>query len=292
MSGVSVISDPGVDDAVALVLLDKLAQKQSKLLLATFGNNTAAITTKNAVDFSAYMQGDWAFRPGATLPLSGQVERAWPDYFHGPDGLWGVRPPAGTRPARRSNRQVDSRLFSLSPLTEAYACYQSGRVKELMIMGGAFNEPGNETPYAETNIAFDPDAAQLLLANCQDIVVNIVPLDVTRKAVWSWQQVQAIPETNTTNRWLKRLITAWFEGYNHEKEKDFNLHDPLAVFLYYYPQYALWRRSGVEVVTVGKKRGQTVWSKVNPPCNVAIDLHDPAAVSRAIYSLLFLEQNA
>jgi inosine-uridine nucleoside N-ribohydrolase len=97
-----------------------------------------------------------------------------------------------------------------------------------------------------------------------------------------------IPETNIINRWLKELILAWFDNYNHEKEKDFNLHDPLAVFLSYYPEFVTWQEGEVFVEKGSEMRGKTVLRCSNSPRDcVAIDCLDPDEVAKSIFDLIF-----
>ena len=154
-------------------------------------------------------------------------------------------------------------------------------------MGGIFNEKGNETDYAEFNIFGDTDSGSKFFDECKEIDVKVVPLDVTRKAFWSKKQVSKIPEINDTNIWLKKLLLTWFKNYNHEKELNFNLHDPLAVFLTFFPNEAKWVESGVKIIIEGSQRGRTVFKKNNPSCSIAMDLTDTAKISDKIYSLIF-----
>ncbi|MEI6887613.1 MAG: hypothetical protein WCK31_05255, partial [bacterium] len=78
-----------------------------------------------------------------------------------------------------------------------------------------------------------------------------------------------------------------FNKYDHDREKDFNLHDPLAIYLKYFPLEAVWVKSGIEVISKGKKRGQTIFSKRNPNCEIAIDLVNPNKISNEIFSIIF-----
>lgn len=285
-SSIAIISDPGVDDMVALVLLDKLLPGGAKQLISTFGNVAGKLTAKNAQDFVRAVGGGWQYRVGADLPLSGQVEYPWPDYYHGKDGLWNERPPAGTgKPTPVSVLARD--VISLAPLTEVCAMLDRTPPLQLTVMGGAFDGPGNETEFAEVNIAFDADAANTVFANCKNIDVAVIPLEVTRLVAWPLEWVQSIPENTPINSWLKRMLLAWFAGYDHEKEKDFTLFDPLAVYVRFYPEAAQWKQSGIRVETVGKRRGQTVCDGKNPVCRIAVGLEDPDKIARDLYELLF-----
>ena len=277
---------------VALALLEKLAPNVNKLLISTFGNAPAELTAKNSEGFVGFMHNKWSYRQGEKLPLNGEIEHPWPVYFHGPDGLWNVRPPKTNKKA--ASRQIEinnfETLISLAPNTETYKLLKAQKPKKITLMGGAFEEKGNETPYAEFNFAFDPDAAQKIFENCKNIDVYLVPLDVTRKVTWTLEKVQSIPETSEMNKWLRKLLLAWFENYDHDKEKDFNLHDPLAVYLAFYPESIGWITSGVEVITEGKQRGRTVLSKDNPVCNVALYIDEPKTISEKIENITLFDE--
>lgn len=284
----SVISDPGIDDLIALVLLHKLLPGVKNLLISTFGNAAEDITSVNAKEFISFVAESWNFMHGSKGPLNGMVERPWPDYFHGSDGVWGVHPPADIQNIHSNEKmKLKDECISLAPLTSIFQLLKTKEISEITLMGGAFEIEGNETRFAETNVAFDSDAAAYFFKEIENVKVNVVPLDVTRKVRWSKEQIDTIPETDKINIWLKQLLSTWFIKYNHEKEKDFNLHDPLAVFLHFFPEQAYWVTSGVQVMTKGKNRGQTVFCDHNPICHIAIDLQDEKKISQDIYSIIF-----
>lgn len=286
MKNYTVISDPGIDDLVALVLLYKLNPTAKNVLISTFGNATEKITSKNAKEFIAFVTNSWSFLNGSNFPLNGKVERPWPDYFHGADGVWGVHPKVDIQAVQNANA-ISKNVISLATLTDPLWLVRNGEIEEITLMGGAFNIEGNETKYAETNMAFDPDAAKYFFEEVKDVKVKVVPLDVTRKIYWTKKQVDNIPESTEINIWLKKLLSTWFDKYNHDREKNFNLHDPLAIYLNFYSEHAEWTSSGVRMVTDGERRGQTIFDSKNPLCDIAIDLNDPGAIAHSIYEKVF-----
>lgn len=287
MKNITVVSDPGVDDVVALALLAKLLPKVQNHLIACFGNAPQHFTARNAQEFIAYAASEWRYSDGSKMPYNGKLEHPWPDYFHGHDGLWSVHPDVSIDRVVNKNEVPQNReIISLGPLTDVYPLIQTYTPQKITMMGGVFKEKGNETEYAEFNIALDPDSASLFFENCSSIEVNVVSLDVTRKTMWTFEMVKNIPETNDLNSWIKKILLAWYKNYNHEKEKNFNLHDPLAIFLHFFPEHTQWKKSGVGVITQGKRRGQTVIDKNNPPCNIATDLVNTKKISEKIYSLI------
>lgn len=288
MKPFTITTDPGIDDLVALMLLAKLSFDQQHCLVSSFGNAPVGVTGRNAQEFISFVAPQWLYCQGASNPMNGKVEQPWPDYFHGADGVWGVHPKAVIEKVHHLKTFVkNGALISLSPMTDAYRILQSGCLTEATIMGGAFTIPGNETSHAETNIAFDVEAAAHFFYTCKGVNVRVVPLDMTRKVFWSLEMVEGIPEASSLSRWVKQMLLAWFNNYNHDKEKDFNLHDPLAVYLTFFPEKAKWISSGVRVITVGKKRGKTTLDAGNPLCEIAWELHDPASIATDIFRILF-----
>lgn len=287
---IAIVSDPGVDDLVALTLADRLAGDAGKLLVSTFGNAPLEVTAANAQSFCDYMQNDWHHQRGASSPYSGDYELPWQDDFHGADATWGNRPPAGdTASATRPNGTTSTEhLISLAPLTQAQKLVASTAVSRLVIMGGAFEDYGNVSTYAECNIANDPTAASLLFEGLGNTQTSVVPLDVTRKIFWQADDIHDIPEDSQTNVWLKGMLQAWHANFQpNNPGKPFKLHDPLAVYLAFYPERAEWRTGGVGVILDGEQRGRTVFSPENAPCAVAMDIPEPRAVAEDIYRILF-----
>ena len=290
MKNITVISDPGIDDLVALALLHKLNTNAKNCLVSAFGNAPEKITAQNAKEYISFVSPRWQFMHGSSTPFNNKFEHPWPEYFHGPDGVWGIHPAADISGIDSLKVFPNNKgVISLAPLTDVNKILKGNRLSKITVMGGAINIEGNETPFAETNIAFDPDSARLFFSQCLNINVRVVPLDVTRKVFWTKDIVNKIPELNKLNIWIKELLLTWFDKYNHDREKDFNLHDPLAVYLSYFPKQAVWTKSGIEVIIKGKRRGQTILNEDKPVCSIALDLKNAAAVSEKIYDLIFAE---
>lgn len=288
MKSYLISSDPGIDDLIGLMLLAKLSGSLSHCLISSFGNGPIEVTGVNAKEFISFIAPTWSYFQGSQKPLNGLLEHPWPDYFHGKDGVWGVHPNINTKNIKIEQNYPDyQQLISLCPLTEANKILRMGKLQSATVMGGAFKIAGNETPFAETNIAFDPDAAAHFFATDAVTEVRVVPLDVTRKVKWSHKAVLSIPEDTESSIWIKKVLLKWFDKYNHEREKDFNLHDPLAVYLTFFPDHASWVKSGVKVETKGEKRGQTKLNLHAPSCEVALGLDQPQAIAQEIFDILF-----
>lgn len=286
-----VITDPGIDDLIALLLLYKLAPKFKNTIISSFGNVPESNTFENAREFIATAGLSWQLMHGSALPLRGMIEHHWPYYFHGPDGVWSIHNKIDCSGVKIIEKLAEvENVISLAPLTDLYKLSEkfNKKIKKIVAMGGVFYDEGNETVHAETNIAFDPDAACLFFAKHKDISVSIVPLDVTRKVYWSEEMINAIGETNIINTWIKEILRFWNKRYSHEREEQFNLHDPLAVYLTFFPEKADWIQEGVEVETLGKKRGKTKIGRYNPKCKIAVRLKKADTIAEEIFKIAFL----
>lgn len=185
-------TDPGVDDAVAILLA--LASPELRVLGLTVvaGNVGCEVGATNARRVLALAgRTDVAVHAGADRPLKRPLVTA--AHYHGADGLGGVSlPEPGEALAsadavdfivdtlRRSREPVT--LCPIGPLTNiALAVARAPDIvpviAEIVLMGGSWRAGGNVTPAAEFNIWCDPDAAAMVFAAGAPIVM--MPLDAT-----------------------------------------------------------------------------------------------------------------
>ena len=172
-------TDPGQDDALAILLALASPELEVLGIAAVAGNVPLALTEKNARKIC-----ELAGKPktrvfaGAIRPLLRQLVTA--EEVHGKTGLNGPDLPEPTMPLedkhavdfivetlmQEANGSVT--LCALGPLTNvALALIRepriAPRIKEIVLMGGGFFEGGNVTPTAEFNIYVDPHAAEIVL---------------------------------------------------------------------------------------------------------------------------------
>ena len=189
--------DPGIDDAVALLLA--CASPELRLLGVTTaaGNVGLEHTTRNARRILTLAdRPEVPVAAGAPRPLvRSQPARA--AYVHGEDGVRGVElpEPAGPVDPRHAVRLLaDSvagsaepvTLLAVGPLTNLALFYAvhpelSARLDRLVVMGGSIGA-GNVTPAAEFNIWADPEAAYRVLTDPglpRPVPTTLVGLDVT-----------------------------------------------------------------------------------------------------------------
>jgi pyrimidine-specific ribonucleoside hydrolase len=187
-------TDPGIDDAVALLLALASPEVDLRLVTTVHGNVDVSRATQNALRI-LHLAGrvDVPVASGAREPLAGPRPRR-PDPAHGPGGLGGLELPpspatADPRPAVAA--LADVLLGSASPVTVAaigpltnLAQLLGGfpdaprRIGRLVVMGGRTS--GEPT---EFNVRTDPEAARAVLA--AGLPTVLVGLDVTLRVVLS-----------------------------------------------------------------------------------------------------------
>ena len=169
-------TDPGVDDALAILMAFADARHEVVGLTIAAGNVGLSHTVANALKLCEIAGVDVPVFAGCDAPLLHPARDA--AYVHGQDGFGdtGYAPPARKPEAEhaalailRLSRQHAGRLLlvALGPLTNLALALKLDptlpqRVDRLVVMGGAFTAHGNITAAAEFNIAFDPEAAHIV----------------------------------------------------------------------------------------------------------------------------------
>lgn len=170
-------TDPGVDDALALLMAFNAPTHDVVGLAIAAGNVGLEHTVRNALKLCEVAgRGDVPVFPGCDGPLLHPARDA--GYVHGRDGFGDAGYAPASRAARdehaasaivRLAREHEGRLLlvALGPLTNLAIALKLDpalprRVARLVVMGGAVTGHGNITPAAEFNIAFDPEAARMV----------------------------------------------------------------------------------------------------------------------------------
>ena len=172
-------TDPGVDDALALLMAFADARHAIVGLTIAAGNVGLGHTVANALKLCEVAgRDDIPVFAGCDRPLLHPAPDA--AYVHGSDGFGGAGYVAATRPAdgehaalailRLSHAHAGRLLLvALGPLTNIALALKLDptlpqRIARCVVMGGAVTAHGNITPAAEFNIYFDPEAAAIVFA--------------------------------------------------------------------------------------------------------------------------------
>ncbi len=257
-------TDPGQDDAVAILLA--LASPEIDLLGITCvaGNVPLELTAKNA-----RIVCELAGRPetrvfaGCDRPMARKLVTA--EHVHGKTGLDGITLPDPVMPLQdqhavdflietlRTEPEGTVTLCPIAPLTNIATAFERApdiipRIQEIVLMGGAYFEVGNITPTAEFNIYVDPEAAKIVFG--AGVPLTVMPLDVTHKALTTRARVEAFREAGRVGP----AVASWtdfFERFDKEKygSEGAPLHDPCTVAYLLRPELFSGREINVEIET-------------------------------------------
>ena len=265
--------DPGIDDALALLLA--LCSSELKVLAVTTvaGNAPIEMTSINALRVLEYLGvKDVPVARGADRPLVRPLVHAL--RFYGSDGLADCALPLSSLKLHEAsavelladtilNSVGEITIIAMGPLTNLATALEQRpelprAIASLIIMGGAYGltayGKGNQTPVAEFNIWQDPEAARVVFNSGVDIIA--VGLDVT-----------ADPRACMGHRHLKQLwagqtpaarLAARFVEYCLVRYGRCELHDPLALAALL--DVSLFQLVSAPVVVVtedGSDRGRT-----------------------------------
>jgi purine nucleosidase len=176
MNRLVVDTDPGVDDAHAIMMAFAHPDAQIEAITTVAGNVSLERTTANACTILDMLERDVPVYPGCDRALVARTPDA--SHFHGEDGLGD----SGYPPSRRqvadehaANALVrvanqspgELTLVAIGPLTNLALATRLDpalpkQYKRLIVMGGAIRATGNVTPTAEFNVYTDPEAAAIV----------------------------------------------------------------------------------------------------------------------------------
>jgi purine nucleosidase len=283
-------TDPGQDDAVAILLALGSAELEVVGITAVAGNVPLKLTEKNARKICELAgRPDIKVFAGAIRPLVRSLVTA--EEVHGKTGLNGPDLPE-PKMKLQDGHAVDFivetlmreesgtiTLCPLGPLTNiALALIRepriAPRIKEIVLMGGGFFEGGNVTPTAEFNIYVDPQAADVVFRAGVPIVM--MPLDVTHKALTRADRIKAIRDLGTRVGVATAEMLEFFERYDEEKYGSDGgpLHDPCVIAYLLKPDLFKGRRCNVTVEIASElTMGMTVvdwWGVTKRPKNAMV----------------------
>jgi purine nucleosidase len=230
-------TDPGIDDAVAILLALGSPQLAIEGIVAVAGNVPIAVTERNARAICELAgRRDIGVYAGCSVPMTRAPITA--EHFHGEDGLGTLALPAPSM-ALRAQHGVDFTVellraapeksvtwCALGPLTNvAMALIKApdivSGVRELVLMGGASRALGNVTPAAEFNIHADPHAAEIVFDSA--IPITMIPLDATHQVRSTKERVERIAAIGTP------VATAVAELLRPTGAEPDALHDPCVI---------------------------------------------------------------
>jgi len=271
-------TDPGVDDAFALLLAMRSPELKIEGITPVAGNVPLELSLPNALRMVEIAgRTDIPVAVGARAPLERRLITA--TYAHGENGLGGAVFPAPkikpiADPASIFIRQMVRKypgqvtLIMLGPQTNLATALASDpdlarMIKGVVMMGGSLSG-GNVTPSAEFNVYVDPEAARIVFQS--GIPVTMVGLDVTRKTALTDAHVKVLEAANTQVSMAAAKIARNDIDLNRKAGNPSgpNMHDSLALASFLDPSLLKWKQYYVDVETIGElTAGETLGYRPN-----------------------------
>ncbi|MBL8701690.1 MAG: nucleoside hydrolase [Alphaproteobacteria bacterium] len=288
-------TDPGVDDAIAILAALAAPALDLRALTVVSGNAALETGVANAGGLLAFAGRDVPVHAGATRPLLRSILRG---KYHGPSGMGPLAlPPANRAPdpehavaflvrsLREAARPGARRLTicAIGPLTNlALAIAQDPAVvagiDRIVLMGGGFRTGGNRTPAAEFNILADPHAAAIVLGSGAPIVM--APLDVTQRAMATPARVAKLRALGGRYAVAVADLLDFFDRRDPDRYGSMGgpLHDPCTILYLLQPELFTARSAHVEIChDAGPAFGQTLadwWNLTDrePNAEILVDV--------------------
>lgn len=265
--------DPGVDDAVMLMMALASPALDVRAITTVAGNVPLHLTSRNARMMCDLMgRKDVPVFAGCPRPMLRLPVTA--EDFHGESGIAGLDPFEPETPlgaphavnaligALRSAGPSEMSIVITGPMTNLATALVmapdiAGHIRQLVIMGGADSEGGNITPFAEFNVFADPHAAEIVLSS--GVPATVLPLDATHQVRAHDQYIdrlRAMPGDRPEI--MVRLLEAANILEEKWKGKRTPMHDPSTMAFVLAPELFSGYRAKVSVgIEAGEQFGQT-----------------------------------
>lgn len=262
-------TDPGIDDAIALLVANKYLKDKVKLIIASYGNITVDIAARNALTILELLNSEVPVIKGAEK--SQGVITVDAKHIHGADGLGDV----GFIPSKKSPLEVENSIdytynfikelgsvdyITLGPLTNLALLLKKypdvkKYINSVTTMGGGIGI-GNVTPFAEFNIYCDAVSAEEVF--CSGLDITVVPLNITNRVAFLESEIEQIrKEKNHYSDLLCDMLLANYKACKRYGEDGSTMHDSTAVLAYAFPEIFSFRACGLSTVVSGEHTGET-----------------------------------
>lgn len=285
-------TDPGVDDAIAILFAAASPEVEILGCTTVIGNTPAAKGARNALALLQLIGRD-------DIPVAIGIDRpivhprrdfvARPSKVHGDSGLGSLKLPEPKRAAEPLHavhfladtiREYDGALTiaAIGPLTNLAMLSilypdEFAQVERVVVMGGSQREAGNHSGAAEYNFYTDPVAAQCVIATAPNL--HLLPLDITHQAVLTGEDVAELKAMSGGTAAAAAELLDFYETWHLETYGTSRLpmHDSLALVAITSPELISWVPATVRVgFDEGFLRGVSIIDRHNfdAPANALI----------------------
>lgn len=265
--------DPGIDDALAIILALKSKEIEVVGITTVSGNVESLQGAKNALKVLKLLgRLDIPVYLGESKPIKRELVTA--QDTHGEDGLGETFLEEVSSEYIKENgvdfilntlkNQENVSIIALGPLTNLYRAIEKDsetfhRVKEIVSMGGAYKSHGNCSPVAEFNYWVDPHGAREFLKKFNG-EFTMVGLDVTREIVLTPNLREMIHQFKDEIGDFIYDITRFYVDFHWEQERTLGcvINDPLAVEYFINRELCEGFKAYVDIACEDISMGQSV----------------------------------
>ncbi|KAH9738311.1 Uridine nucleosidase 1 [Citrus sinensis] len=286
-------TDPGIDDSMTILMAFQTPELEILGLTTIFGNVTTEDATRNALTLC-----EMAGCPGVPVaegspePLKGGKPRV-AEFAHGSDGMGNISltPPKAKKCDKNASEFLVDKvseypgevsILALGPLTNLALAIKrdssfASKVKNIVVLGGAFFALGNVNPAAEANIYGDPEAADVVFTSGANIAV--VGINITTQVKLTDADLLELRQSKGRYVQLLGDMCKFYRDWHVKSDgvhgnfsfKSIFLHDPVSFVALVRPDLFTFKKGVVRVETQGICTGHTLmdqglkrWNVSNP----------------------------
>ena len=264
-------TDPGVDDAIAILMALACPELNVIGLTTTAGNVPLARATRNALAILEHVgRTEIPVFKGAARPVRGRY--AYARHVHSASGLTRRLPDPTIAPSETPavsflaqsllDNPGEIAVIALGPLTNLARLLRRHpaalrAARGIVVMGGAVNTPGNASAHAEFNFYSDPTAARLVIES--GIPLTLIDLAACRQVYLSDDQVPPAPIANTLGKLASEMLNGWFR--KDPTRRRFHLYDPLTILAVTHPHVVRLQSVAMTVADSDTTDDPALWGK-------------------------------
>lgn len=236
-----IITDPGIDDALAIIVAHRIMDEKNLGFLASFGNNTLTHTFSNLQKILAITGSNSPFFAGSDRPISTKYQPFVG--VHGDHGLGSLKNNStisyqtstfwDKKILRRESLSVNASAFingtpkttiiSLAPLTDLSKIIAipkiANRIDKILMMGGCLYFPGNASRSVEANFFYDPQAVSNVFKST--IPITLFTLNLTENIQLDLSFINLL-NNSPTNQLIKKITPHYINYYTKHKKYYFS----------------------------------------------------------------------
>lgn len=285
-------ADPGIDDALALMLLSKHQKNfDIKLFCATAGNNPIEVTSNNLKYFALNYFNKVPVSIGASSPLV-RINVESCEEIQGKGGLGTISIPKINYPTlknesaeemynllKRAKKKIS--IIALGAMTNIAKLLINhpeikDKIERIYTMIGSVKGKGNVTPYAEFNAYFDADAFSIVANSGIPLTIN--PFDLAHNSKIKKSTIEELDATTDNTKFAKELLL----GINEVDPTKISIFDLHSIVALYKPE--LYELIPCEINTFTDKDncGKCILTKVKDSPHYYLELKDKNEANKFI----------